>query len=241
MITSKRICLWSSPRNLSTALMYSFAQRPDTVVFDEPLYAHYLRVSGADHPGKEEILEAQENEGSKVVVQIVHDDFEKPVVFFKQMTHHLADVDFNFLSDLSNIIYIRDPKQIIASYAQVIKEVTMEDVGIEKQAWLYGFFTEKKQPVVVLDSAEILKNPEKVLRTVCDALGIPFCNEMLSWPAGPKPYDGVWAKHWYKNVHQSTHFAPQETSSRELPDYLTPLYEECKRYYDLLSQYSIKA
>ena len=240
-MTSKRICLWSSPRNLSTALMYSFAQRPDTVVFDEPLYAHYLRVSGADHPGKEEILGTQENDGSKVIGQIVYDDFEKPVVFFKQMTHHLIDVNTDFLLQVSNIIYIRDPKQIIASYAQVIKEVTMEDVGIKKQAWLHRFLTEQKQPVIVLDSSEMLKNPKKVLRAVCDVLNIMFYEDMLSWPAGSKPYDGVWAKHWYKNVHQSTHFTPQETSSRELPDYLVPLYEECRLHYNLLSQYSIKA
>lgn len=241
MTTSKRICLWSSPRNLSTALMYSFAQRPDTAVFDEPLYAHYLRVSSAEHPGKEDILEAQENDGSQVIQDILHKDYEKAVVFFKQMTHHLINVNFDFLSEVSNIIYIRDPKQIIASYAQVIKDVKMEDVGIEKQAWLYQFLTEKKQPVIVLNSAEILKNPQKVLTELCDALGISFYQEMLSWPAGEKSYDGIWAKHWYKNVHQSTHFAPQETSSRELPDYLAPLYEECKKYYDLLNQFSIKA
>ena len=240
-MTSKRICLWSSPRNLSTALMYSFAQRADTVVFDEPLYAHYLRVTGTEHPGREDILQSQENDGAKVIAQIVKEDFEKPVVFFKQMTHHLVDVNSDFLFDVFNIIYIRDPKQIIASYAQVIEEVTMDDVGIEKQAWLYNFLTERKQPFIVLDSAEILKNPEKVLTAVCDSLDIPFYKEMLFWPAGPKSYDGVWAKHWYKNVHQSTHFAQQETSNRELPTYLMPLYEQCKQHYDLLSQHSIKA
>ena len=239
-MTSKRICLWSSPRNLSTALMYSFAQRPDTVVFDEPLYAHYLRVSNAEHPGKEDILEAQDNDGTKVIQDVLHKDYGKLVVFFKQMTHHLVDVNFDFLTQVSNIIYIRDPKQIIASYAQVIKDVKMEDVGIEKQAWLYHFLTEKQHPVIVLNSAEILKNPEQVLSNLCKALDIPFYKEMLSWPAGAKTYDGVWAKHWYKNVHQSTHFAQQETSSRDLPDYLVPLYEECKQYYDLLNQYSIK-
>ncbi len=240
-MTSKRICLWSSPRNLSTALMYSFAQRPDTIVFDEPLYAHYLRVSGAGHPGKEEILAAQDNDSNHVIQDIFFKNYHKPVLFFKQMTHHLADMEPGFLLNTCNVIYIRDPKQIIASYAQVIQDVKMDDVGIEKQAWLFRYLTEKKRTPVVLNSAGILKNPELILSKLCEALDIPFYKDMLSWPAGPKSYDGVWAKHWYKNVHQSTHFAQQETSSRDLPNNLLPLYEECKQYYDLLNQYSIKA
>ncbi len=239
-MNTKRICLWSSPRNISTALMYSFAQRPDTLVFDEPLYAHYLHVSGADHPGKEEVLKAQENNGNNVMQHIVEDDFEKPVILFKQMTHHLIGLSFDSLLPISNIIFIRNPKQIISSYAQVIHNVTMPDIGIDKQCELYHFLIKNKQDFVVLDSGELIKHPSKVLRKLCDALGIPFYNEMLSWQPGAKPYDGIWAKYWYRNVHKSTHFELQESSGRELPDYLQPLYEECKRYYDLLSQHSIK-
>jgi len=240
-MNTKRICLWSSPRNLSTALMYSFAQRPDTIVFDEPLYAHYLRVTGANHPGRTEVLHSQENDGNKVVNAIIHTTYDKPVVFFKQMTHHLVEVQTDFLQDVFNIIYIRDPKQIISSYAQVRPDVNAQDIGIEKQWELYNLLITYQQPFVVLDSGEILKNPEKVLTALCEALQIPFYKEMLQWPAGPKPEDGVWAKHWYSNVHKSTHFEKQETSSRELPDYLQPLYLESKRYYDSLYKHSIKA
>ena len=240
-MTTKRICLWSSPRNLSTALMYSFAQRPDTIVFDEPLYAHYLRITGAPHPGRDAVLRSQENDGYKVIHHIVHDDFLKPVVFFKQMTHHLADISFDFLEQVSNIIFIRDPKQIISSYAQVIRDVKMDDIGIDKQWQLYNFLLERKQSFIVIDSSEILKNPPTVLSFLCIDLDIPFYADMLSWPAGPKPEDGVWAKYWYGNVHQSTHFAPQQTSNRELPPYLEPLYQECKVYYDKLYDHSIKA
>ncbi len=240
-MTTKRICLWSSPRNLSTALMYSFAQRPDTVVIDEPLYAHYLLATGVNHPGRGKVLQGQENKGEKVIEHILHHDFGKPVVFCKQMTHHLVDVSLDFLQKVSNIIFIRDPKQIIASYAQVIRDVKMQDIGIDKQWELYHFLKEKQQDFAVVDSGEILKNPEKVLSQLCDALGIPFYEEMLSWPAGPKPEDGVWAKYWYSSVHKTTRFSPQETSNRSLPDYLLPLYDECRHYYDLLCDHSIKA
>src|SRR5438270_12644727 len=138
-MNTKRICLWSSPCNLSTALMYSFAQRADTIAIDEPLYAHYLRVTNTDHPGREEVLQSQEQDGVKVIAEITDGEYEKPIVFFKQMTHHLVDVDTSFLSKPLNIIYIRDPKQIISSYAQVREDVKMEDIGIAGQWQIYLF------------------------------------------------------------------------------------------------------
>ncbi len=240
-MNTKRICLWSSPRNLSTALMYSFAQRPDTRVFDEPLYAHYLKTTGADHPGKEEILQEQENDGNTVVRELILSPAEKPVMFFKQMTHHLVQLTKDFLKETINIIYIRNPSQIISSYSVVRPDVTQADIGIQMQWELYQYLAEKDKPAIVLDSGELLKHPEKVLTGLCEAIGIPFYHEMLSWTAGAKPEDGIWAKYWYSNVHKSTGFAKQETSNRELPQHLQALYAESKQYYDLLYQHSIKA
>jgi len=240
-MNTKRICLWSSPRNLSTALMYSFAQREDAIAVDEPLYAHYLGITNADHPGKEEILQTQDQEGAKVITQITEGKYEKPIVFFKQMTHHLVALDMSFLNRTLNIIYIRDPRQIISSYAQVRKEVIMEDIGIAAQWQLYQTLQKNHYSCIVLDSGELLKNPGKVLHELCESLEIPFDPAMLHWPAGPKKEDGVWAKYWYDNVHQSTGFEKQPTSNRPLPEYLDTLYQESKEYYDLLFPYSIKA
>lgn len=240
-MNTKRICLWSSPRNLSTALMYSFAQRHDTLVIDEPLYAHYLRATDADHPGKDEVLQSQEQDGAKVIAQIAEGLYEKPVVFFKQMTHHLVEVDTAFLSKTINIIYIRDPRQIISSYAQVRTAVTIDDIGIAAQWQLYQMLQNNRYSCIVLDSGELLKNPQKVLNTLCVSMEIPFDAAMLHWQAGPKKEDGVWAKHWYSNVHHSTGFEKQPTSDRPLPEYLEPLYKESKTYYDLLYPHSIKA
>jgi hypothetical protein len=220
--------------------MYSFAQRPDTIAFDEPLYAHYLRVTGIDHPGKEEVLASQENDGEKVVKEIILGEYTKPVAFFKQMTHHLVELSEDFLGKVYNILFIRDPKQIISSYAQVRPNVTMQDIGIEKQWHLFNSLKEKNYYCIVLDSNEILKATEKALCSLCDALEIPFYKEMLHWKAGPKKEDGVWAKYWYENVHKSTGFKKQKTSNRLLPEYLEPLYNESQKYYDLLYQHSIK-
>jgi len=241
MNSTNRICLWSSPRNISTAMMYSFAQRDDAIVVDEPLYAHYLRVTGIDHPGRNETLRSQENDGEKVVQEIILGNYDKPVVFFKQMTHHLVNINLDFLAQTKNIVFIRDPKQIIASYSQVRSDVTIQDIGIEKQWHLFNHLIENNLFCVVLDSNEILKSPQNVLKQLCDILQISFLEEMLCWPAGSKPYDGIWAKYWYSNVHQSTGFEKQKTSERVLPDYLQPLYEESKIYYECLYPYSIKA
>lgn len=240
-MATKKICLWSSPRNISTAMMYAFAGRPDTIVFDEPLYAHYLVKSNIDHPGNAEILASQENDGEKVVHEIILKDYNQPISFFKQMTHHLYELNEDFLSEVSNIIFIRDPRQIISSYAKVRPDVTMQDIGIEKQWQLFNSLVEKKLFPIVLDSNEILKDPENVLKKLCIALDIPFYKTMLSWKAGPKKEDGVWAKYWYENVHQSTGFEMQKTSNRALTEYLEPLYFESKKYYDLLFKYSLKA
>ena len=241
MHLATRINLWSSPRNISTAMMYSFAQRDDTIVFDEPLYAHYLKITESDHPGKEEILQSQQTDGEKVISKIILGEYDKPILFFKQMTHHLININLDFLAQTKNIIFIRDPKQILASYAQVRSRVTMQDVGIEKQWELFNHLQQKKNNCIVLDSNEILKSPANVLIQLCKALNISFTEKMLHWPAGAKSYDGVWAKYWYQNVHQSTGFEKQKTSERALPFYLQALYKECKVYYELLHPYSIKA
>lgn len=237
----KRICLWSCPRNISTALMYSFAQRPDTVAVDEPMYAHYLNTTGAPHPGREEILCAMQNDGEKVVADVIMGSYNKPVVFFKQMTHHLLNVSTAFLEHTLNIIFIRNPAQIIASYAQVMPSVSLQDIGVEYQYHLFSYLAEKNLHCVVLDSGELMKNPERILTELCNSLGLAFLSEMMHWPAGPKPYDGIWARYWYENVHKTTGFEVQQTSSRPLPEHLQPLYRECRTYYDKLFTHSLKA
>lgn len=240
MKTIKRINLWSGPRNISTALMYSFAQRNDTQVVDEPLYAHYLKTTGLNHPGKEEVMQSQDSDGSKVIDEIILGDCNKPVLFCKQMTHHLVNLDFDFLSKTCNILLIRDPKQVLISYAKVIEQPDLSDIGIKQSYELFQFLQEKKYHCLVIDSNEVLKNPEKILTAVCENIGIEFQSAMLQWRAGARREDGVWAKYWYKNVHQSTGFAPFEKEDQELPGRLQSIYEEAKPCYDFLYERALK-
>jgi len=233
------INLISSPRNISTALMYSFAQRGDTVVLDEPFYAFYLLTSGANHPGRDEVLRSQSN-SEEAVKKEIFSIRNKDVVFIKNMSHHLEVMDESFVDDVVNVFFIRDPRQIIASYAQVIDKPVMRDIGVEYQFNLWQKLVDRKQDPIVLDAGNLLKAPRLVLQRLCERIGIPFEESMMKWHAGPKPYDGVWAPHWYSNVHRSTGFEPQATSSRPLPSHLEDLYQQAKALYEKLLPFSIK-
>jgi len=221
--------------------MYSFAQRSDTKVFDEPLYGYYLRITDSDHPGKDEIIKSMEADGEKVISDIVDGKYDKEVLFFKQMTHHLIELNEDFLKEVINVFLIRDPKELIISFAKVIPDVTMERIGVKKQYDLFQKLFSYGQESVVVDSGEILKDPEKVLKELCEKLGIPFQKNMLRWNAGPIAEDGVWAKYWYENVHKSTGFSRPFRKDEELPEKFIPLYIECKKYYNYLKDFSIKA
>jgi len=239
-MASTLINLWSCPRNVSTAFMYSWAQRSDTQVWDEPLYAHYLRVSGMQHPGRSDILASMEQDGERVVRDLLLQGGEKPVAFFKQMTHHLVDLDDGFLAECKNILFIRNPDEILASYSKVIAEPTMEDIGVKAQFDLWERWGSQGKIHAVLDSRFLLMDPSSVIPQLCDALAIPYQPEMLSWPAGPRPEDGIWAPYWYKNVHRSTGFRPYQKKEIELPPHLHTLAAEAKAYYEFLSQKSLR-
>ena len=241
VIPSLRINLWSGPRNVSTALMYSFAQRPDTRVVDEPLYAHYLRVSGANHPGRDEVLAAQDPDGEAVVREVILGESDRQVLFFKQMAHHLVALDRAFLAKTANVILTRDPREMLPSLRENIPVPTLRDTGYAAQTELLEELRRIGPEPPVLDAREVLSNPKAVLGELCRRIGLRFEEAMLSWKAGTRPEDGVWAKHWYKNVHKSRGFEPYRAKSAPFPAELEPLLAECRPHYDALSRVAIRA
>lgn len=242
-MSALRICLWSGPRNISTALMYSFAQRSDTVVYDEPLYAHYLSKTPARdyHPGADEVIRTMENDGEKVVRDLILGYHPKPVAFFKHMTHHLHQLDLTFLSQTVNVLLTRDPVEMLPSFAVQIKKPNLGDVGYKAHIELLNYLHSIGQTPPVLDSKQVLHNPRKVLGELCQNIGIPFQEAMLSWKAGARPEDGTWAKYWYQSVHHSTGFGKYSQKSEPFPESLKPLLEECIPLYEQLSRLAIKA
>ncbi len=220
--------------------MYSFAQRPDTQVYDEPLYGHYLRTTEARHyhPGAEEIMASLEHDGRKVI-EMMMGEHAKPVVFFKNMTHHLLDLDRDFMKDTVNIILTRDPSEMLPSFAKVIEMPTMEDVGYALHIELLEYFRKHDIEHIILDAKKVLLDPGKLLKSVCEVIDIPFDKSMLAWKAGPRPEDGVWAKYWYGSLHKSTGFLKYKVKTEPFPDRLRPLLALCEPCYQELLELSL--
>ena len=232
------IQLIACPRTLSTALMYSFAQRVDTQVIDEPFYANYLDRSGKAHPGRTDILNAQSKD---LETQIkLFDKSNQEHTFVKNIAHHLYDLELDYLTDYKNILYLRDPRRILTSIAKIIPQPSMLDIGIKVLHDVMCTLQERGKSFLVLHSSELLAHPEKGLKALCSALEIPFDPAMLSWSKGPKPYDGIWASYWYKSLHQTTGFGKENISTDPLPSHLESLCEEALYYYNQIIPHAIK-
>ena len=229
------IFLWSGPRNISTALMYSFAQRSDCRVVDEPLYGHYLKRSPAKerHPSAAAIMAQMECNGERAVQNMLQLS-DRKVIFFKNMTHHLHGLDLNFLRSGKNILLTRAPQEMLPSFHKVIPCPTMKDVGYEDQVRLAEHLKNEGIPFRVIEGKSILNAPEEELKTLCTFLEIPFEHAMLQWKAGGIPEDGPWARHWYHSVHASSGFKPYKTAEEPLPVELESLYQRCASLYERL-------
>ena len=231
--------MWSSPRNLSTAMMYSWRERSDTRVFDEPIYAHYLRVTGRRHPGDDEVLAAQNPDGEAVVSDLMLADYEEPVVFFKQMAKHLVGMDRSFLSSFQNVLLTREPEDMLTSLQVRLPDATIDDTGFPELVEILDQLVEAGDTPIVIDSKLLLQDPEGVLTELCDRLGLIFEPSMLTWPTGPKPEDGVWAKHWYDGVHRSAGWQPHVAKDVELLPAVAPVLAEVQPMYERLLPFTV--
>lgn len=223
--------------------MYAFRQRSDTVVFDEPLYGHYLKTSGAEHPGREEVLAAMDCNGPRVVDTVLLAPVaDKRVRFYKNMAHHVRELDNqSFLRQLTNVLLTRDPEEMLPSLAEQLPDPTLNDTGLPEQVALLERIQAAGGEPLVLDAREVLLDPESVLRQLCGRLTIPFEAGMLRWPSGPKPEDGVWARHWYDSVHASTGFEPYHPKEEPFPERLRPLLKQCRPFYERLYVHALRA
>lgn len=234
-----RLNVWSGPRNVSTALMYAFAQRADARVVDEPLYAHYLRETGADHPGRELVLAAQDQDGASVVRDVILGACDRPLLMLKQMAHHLVALDRGFLARTTNVILTRDPAEMLTSLVENIPEPTLRDTGYAAQTEILAELTRLGQDAPVLVAHELLQDPRGVLTRLCERVGIPFDPAMLAWTPGARREDGVWAPFWYANVHRSRGFQPYVAKNARVPERLEPLLAECREHYAPLAARAI--
>ena len=217
--------------------MYSFREHPDVRVVDEPLYAHYLRISGAQHPGRDEVLGAMNPDGNAVMQDLLAAK-TPPRLFLKQMAHHAVDIDLGFLPQTDHLLLIRDPLDMLPSLTVQLPDAGLSDTGLDRQTELFDRIAATGRSPAVIDSRILLDNPPRILERVCRYLALDFDPAMLSWPKGPKPEDGVWAPHWYQAVHRSTGFAAYRPKP-SLPEHLRRLYEQAKPYYERLRAHAI--
>lgn len=237
----KVINLISGPRNISTALMYAFAQRDDCSVMDEPFYGYYLATvsSRAVHPSEAEIMAAMPLSWSRIVKNI-DQKASGSHVFVKGMAHHLVMEDLSFLLDWENIFLVRKPADLIVSFSKVIADPSLDDIGYRQAIKLMAFLEEAGRPFIVLESDELLKDPANYLAQICNWLDIPFSADMLKWPPGPIPEDGLWARHWYASVHASSGFESRPPSPQMVPERLGRLLSEANDLYDQIDPYILK-
>jgi hypothetical protein len=243
MNTPLRIAMWSGPRNISTAMMRAWENREDCVVSDEPLYAHYLAATSAEHPGRDEVIAAGETDWRKVVADLLGAVPEgKPLWYQKHMCHHLLPgMDRNWIDGLTNVLLIRDPAEVVASYLRARGTVSAEEIGLPQQAELFERLTANLgSPPPVIDAGEFLADPEGHLRALCALLGIEFTPRMLHWPAGPRASDGVWAPHWYHAVWQSTGFDPPRRERAVLDANASAVVAECRDIYQRLREQRLR-
>jgi Sulfotransferase domain len=228
-----KIAMWSGPRNLSTAMMYAFAARGDCAVWDEPFYTPYLNATGSDHPLAAQIIAAHESDPAKVAARCggpVPGD--KKHIYMKHMPHHmLPGFGLNWTADCVNVHLIRHPARVIASYSTKRENPTLHDIGFPQQMALYEAIGG-----VVVDSHDIRANPAEMLDRLCAEIGLDFTEKMLHWPAGGHRDDGVWAKHWYGAVHQSTGFAGAEGPLPELNDNYAKVADTALSFYENLAE-----
>ncbi len=229
-----RIAMWSGPRNLSTAMMYAFGARSDCAVVDEPFYAAYLAQTGLEHPMRDEILDRQPQEAEIVAKALLGPiPGAKPHFYQKHMTQHMIPgIPRDWMQEVTNVFLIRHPARVIASFVSKYDAVGLEDIGFRQQAELFKLVQSWGQRPVVINSHDIREAPAEKLEQLCDAIGLPFSPEMLKWPRGGHKDDGVWARHWYGAVWNSTGFAGPEGPLPEVPDALKPVLDQAMGYYE---------
>ena len=237
MRTPLRLAFWSGPRNISTAMMRSWGNRPDVYVCDEPLYASYLQATGIDHPGRNEVLARHEADWRRVVAWLTGPVPEGKAIFYqKHMAHHLLpEIDREWLAGLVHGFLIREPREMLTSLLKTLPNPRLTDTGLPQQLELMRLVQKETGRVPpIVDARDVLQSPRPMLARLCDAVGVTFDDAMLHWPAGRRDTDGVWAKHWYAAVEQSTGFQPYQPKHEAVPAEFHPLHSQCMDYYEEL-------
>ena len=242
-LDSTRVAMWSGPRNISTALMYSFENRSDCYATDEPLYASFLLKSGTPHPGAKEVIDNNESEVGKIIKTLTGPiPDEKQIWYQKHMCHHLPpDSDISWIDNFKNCFLIRNPREVLLSLSKITDSIDLLSTGLPQQLTIFRHVIKSSEKIPpVIDSADVLEDPESILSVLCESIGIPFSKRMLSWKPGPRNCDGLWGKYWYDSVWKSSGFSPPTPKDGELSEHLHSVLEESTMIYQELREMRIR-
>ena len=237
------IAMWSGPRNISTALMYSFENRFDCHATDEPLYASFLLNSGSPHPAAEEVIEKNETDVEKIITTLTGPiPNEKHIWYQKHMCHHIPeDSDISWIDDFKNCFLIRNPRDVLLSLSKITDSIDLLSTGLPQQLTIFRHVISSSGKIPpVIDSADVLEDPESILSVLCESIGIPFSRRMLSWEPGPRSCDGLWGKYWYDSVWKSSGFSSPSSNEGVLSDHLHSVLEESTVIYQELRKMRIR-
>ena len=236
-----QLAVWSGPRNISTALMYSFAQREDFFAIDEPFYAAYLAATGLDHPMREEVIASQPKDPNVVIRTLTQPSCDGAAhMYQKHMTQHMIDaIPRVWMKSVTNVFLLRHPARVISSFSKKYENPTLHDIGFQKQIELFRFLLDAGHTPVMVNSYDIIRFPEKTLKKLCSHLSLDFDPVMLCWDTGGSGYDGVWAKHWYGAVHRSSGFSEPEGTLPDLPEKFQSLQKSALGDYEEMMEYCI--
>ena len=232
------VSCWSGPRNISTALMRSWSSRKDTFVTDEPFYAYYLKKTKLKHPFYKEIINKYSSNYDEVVNYLINRiPKDKKIWYQKHMAHHIFDFNnIEWVNNFENCILLRHPKEVISSYSKKNKLNTVEELGYPQQYEIIKYLKKINKSYVIIDSSELLKNPEKVLSNWCMKINIKFDKSMLRWEKGNYVSDGIWWESWYDNVIKTTGFREYEKKDINIENKYDSIYNESMKYYSYLKE-----
>ena len=239
--------LWSTPRTTSTAFEWMMRMRGDMICFHEPFCEAWYKGEDAAWPR----LTAESERVPCLSSRSVHDGIlaaaEKKPVFSKDMPHCLPrDVDDAFLAPFTHSFLIRDPAKSVPSIYKRGPQFLAAEYGFEEHRRLFDRIADRdgKAPPVI-DSDDLLENPHGVVSAWCDAVGIDFMPEALSWEPGARPEVGWYdSGSWHESLSASDGLKPQPRtygSIESQPDHVKEIYEQALPHYKHLHQYRLEA
>ncbi|NBT29928.1 MAG: sulfotransferase family protein [Gammaproteobacteria bacterium] len=240
------LALWAVPRSTSTAFEWMMRQRGDFDCLHEPFGEAWYQG--------EEPLWPRFKQGDKttpgLTLESVWDSIKtkakaKPV-FLKDFPHYINHIwNSEFLSHFTHSFLIRDPAKTITSMHSKWPDFDELEVGFPEQRALFDLVTALNgKPPPVIDSDDLLEDPERMTRIFCEAVKIPYRAEALRWNAGGDPSQFSWwdGGSFHANLAKSTGLSRQTRSYPDIdetPERVQQVYRRMLQHYQHLHAYRL--